>query len=356
MMVTAVMTMWREKYRPTSLAEIEGQDEVIDRLKSFAERKQLPNLLLWGSRGVGKTSSVLALARELYGSHDENLFIVECRDFVEQRKKWLRADKRFKFYYDEHKSALDIFKEMIRSYAVLAPINAEFKLMAFNNADLLPVDAQQALRRIMERSSRTSRFIFITTKPSAIIPAIRSRCLNLHFQPLTLTKTRTQTKSGAMDRVLLRIASQEGLELTDQGLEMLKRYAGGDAGTAIDIMEAASVVSDSNRIGSEEIEIVVQELRKRSNKVADLIDMALAGRYQELRADLKVLMRDEKMSGKEIVEAIHDVMLHRKARLGARRLAKIMMHIGDADYKLCSAFNSMIHIEELMVRCRHWHL
>ena len=55
--------MWREKYRPTSLAEIEGQDEVIDRLKSFAVRKQLPNLLLWGSRGVGKTSSVLALAR-----------------------------------------------------------------------------------------------------------------------------------------------------------------------------------------------------------------------------------------------------------------------------------------------------
>ena len=54
--------MWREKYRPTSLAEIEGQDDVIDRLKSFAVRKQLPNLLLWGSRGVGKTSSVLALA------------------------------------------------------------------------------------------------------------------------------------------------------------------------------------------------------------------------------------------------------------------------------------------------------
>ena len=58
-----VMTMWREKYRPASLAEIEGQDDVIDRLKSFTERKQVPNLLLWGSRGVGKTSSVLALAQ-----------------------------------------------------------------------------------------------------------------------------------------------------------------------------------------------------------------------------------------------------------------------------------------------------
>jgi len=345
MLMVMVMTMWREKYRPASLAEIEGQDDVIDRLKSFAERKQLPNLLLWGSRGVGKTSSVLALARELYGSHDENLFIVECRDFVEQRKKWLHADKRFKFYYDEHKSALDIFKDMIRSYAALAPINAEFKLMAFNNADLLPVDAQQALRRIMERSSRTSRFIFITTKPSAIIPAIRSRCLNLHFQPLT--------KSGAMDRVLLRIASREGLELTDQGLEMLKRYAGGDAGIAIDIMEAASAISDSNRIGSKEIEKVVRELRKRSDKVADLIDMALAGRYQELRARLKELIRNDKMSGEEIVEAIHDAVLEREAGFGARRLARVMIHIGDADYKLCSAFDSMIHIEELMVRCRH---
>jgi len=50
-----MVMMWREKYRPGSLAEIEGQDDVIDRLKSFTERKQVPNLLLWGSRGVGKT-------------------------------------------------------------------------------------------------------------------------------------------------------------------------------------------------------------------------------------------------------------------------------------------------------------
>jgi len=157
-----------------------------------------------------------------------------------------------------------------------------------------------------------------------------------------------------MDRMLLRIALREGLELTDQGLEMLKRYACGDAGIAIDIMEAASAISDSNRIGSEEIVIVVRELRKRSDKVADLIDMALAGRYQELRARLKALIRNDKMSGEEIVEAIHDAVLEREAGFGERRLARVMIHIGDADYKLCSAFNSMIHIEELMVRC--WHL
>jgi len=60
-MVTAVMTMWREKYRPTSLAEIEGQDDVIDRLKSFAVHKQLPNLLL-GLKRCGQDLFCISLS------------------------------------------------------------------------------------------------------------------------------------------------------------------------------------------------------------------------------------------------------------------------------------------------------
>ncbi len=359
--------MWIEKYRPRSLREIEGQSEVVKRLVSFSKRKQLPNLLLWGPEGVGKTSAVLALASELYGSHswEDNLVLMECHNFSEQRKRWLRDDMRFRAYYDEHKSAMDIFKGMIREYAALAPINAPFRLMVFCNADALPVDAQQALRRIMERSSRTSRFVFITTKPAPVIPGLRSRCLNLHFQPLD--------KSGAMDSVLKRIARHECLELTEQGLETLKRYAHTDLGLAITIMEAASAsisasasaspsgpTSTPIRIGSKEIEEVMREVRRVSisAEAADLIDKALSGRYDALRTTLKGLMWDEKRSGSELMAAIHEVMIDRGvraegSRLGMKRLARAMMYAGDADYRLCRSFNGMVHIEELMVRYQH---
>ncbi len=330
--------MWIEKYRPKRLDDIEGQDALVDLLRSFAEHKDLPNLLLWGPRGAGKTSSVLALANELYGSCDENLIRVECSDFIEQRKKWLREDKLFNRYYDENKSAMLIFKDMMREYAALAPINARFKLLVFCDADWLPVDLQQALRRVMERSNRTSRFIYITTKPAAIIPAIRSRCLNLHFMPLE--------KTGALDRLLKKIAAQEGIELTGAGLAMLKRYAAGDAGTAINIMEAASTLS--RRIGGKEVVTVVKAAMNRRNKVIELIKTASSGQYDKLRADLKELIRAEKMSGKDIVVELHDAIL--RTGLGERRLANILRYMGDTDHRLCEAFNSMIHIEELLVK------
>ncbi len=329
--------MWIEKYRPRRLDDIEGQAEVVELLRSFAERKELPNLLLWGHRGVGKTTSVLALANELYGSY-ENLIRVECSDFIEQRKKWLREDKLFRRYYDESKSAMVIFKDMMREYAALAPINARFKMLVFCNADMLPADIQQALRRIMERFSRTSRFIFVTTRPGAIIPAIRSRCLNLHFLPLD--------KTGAMDRLLRNIAEHEGLELTGAGLAMVKRYAAGDAGVAINIMEAASV--SSRRIDGREVMTVVRAAMERSNKVRELIEEASSGRYDKLRAKLKELIQTDKMSGKDIVAELHDAIL--RTQPGERSLAKIMIYLGDADYRLCEAFNSMIHIEELLVK------
>ncbi len=334
--------MWVEKYRPKKLGDIVGQAEPVGLLRSFAEHKELPNLLLWGHRGVGKTSSVLALANELYGSH-ECLIRVECSDFIEQRKKWLREDKLFRRYYDENKPAMVVFRDMMREYAALAPINAVFKMLVFCDADMLPVDIQQALRRIMERSSRTSRFIFVTTRPGAIIPAIRSRCLNLHFMPLD--------KSGAMDRLLNKIAEHEGVELTGAGLAMVKHYAAGDAGTAINIMEAASLLS--RRIGGKEVMTVVRAAMTRRNKIRELIDNAYSGRYDKLRAGLKELIHTEKMSGKDIVAELHDAMLVMQS--DERSLAKVMVYTGDTDHRLCEAFNSMIHIEELLLKISKHH-
>ncbi len=347
--------MWAEKYRPKRLDEIAGQKEVVKRIKGFVKEKTIPNLLLWGPKGTGKTSFVYALANELYGSYDENVMLIETSDFVEQRKKWLSEDKRFKFFYDEQKSAIEIFKEIIREYAALRPINAPFKLLFFNNADLLPGNAQQALRRVIERSNKTCRFFFSTTRPAGIIPPVRSRCLNLHFTPLD--------KSDALDALIKSIAKGEGLKLTEGGLKTLREYARGDAGAAINMLEAAATTTrakpKTKTIDAIGIENVVQNAFFQRNKAEELIDSACAGRYKDVRAGLEFLIRDEKMGGKEILVEIHEA-LRRKMKISGmamdeeeeqnsvKRFAQIVLYEGEADLKLCNSLNSIIHLEEMM--------
>ena len=59
--------IWIEKYRPKTLDDVAGQDKIIERLKTYAKTKNVPHLIFAGPAGTGKTSSALALSREIFG-------------------------------------------------------------------------------------------------------------------------------------------------------------------------------------------------------------------------------------------------------------------------------------------------
>jgi len=359
------MCMWIEKYRPKRLNEIVGHDALVRQLQGFVREKTVPNLVLWGPKGTGKTSIVYALAKELYGEfYDENLIHVETADFVDQGKKWLKENERLKFFYNEQKSGLVNFKAMIREYSALAPINAPFKLLFFSNADLLPRNAQQALRRIIEDSNRTCRFIFATTKHAGIIPAIRSRSLNLYLRSLE--------KSGALELLIRRIADAEKVTITDSGLKTLRDYAEGNAVAAITILEATAIGLSpkprSSAIDEQIVEDVAQNAFSRRAKAKKLIDLAFAARYADIRVLLEFLLYEERISGKELLVELHEALRKRmKKKIKMKHVAsaengddksdtltstfvRLLLYEGEADLKICSSLNSMIPLEELLAK------
>src|SRR5512136_1980610 len=177
--------LWIEKYRSEKLIYIWGQDAVMRHLSSFAASKTVPHLILTGPHGTGKSVAIECFAKVLYQENWElNTSVFQTADLFSQGKAYLEQDDRYAHLYQKNQSLITNFKYIIKWYASLRPLDAEFKLMVFEDAHALTRDAQQALRRIMERASTTCRFIFSTTNQSAIIPPITSRCLPLYFSPL----------------------------------------------------------------------------------------------------------------------------------------------------------------------------
>jgi len=155
-----------EKYRPKSFEEIVGNEETTARLSVFAQTGNMPNLILAGPPGVGKTTTILCLARILLG------------DNFRQGVLELNAS---------NDRGIDVVRNKIKLFAQkkvsLPP--GKHKVIILDEADSMTEGAQQALRRTMELYSNTTRFALACNNSEKIIPPIQSRCAVIRFGKLS---------------------------------------------------------------------------------------------------------------------------------------------------------------------------
>ena len=109
--------IWIEKYRPMNLSEVVGQTAVTTRLKNYVKERSMPHLLFAGPPGIGKTTSALALAREMFG------------DLWKHNLHELNAS-------DER--GIDVVRGKIKEFARTAPLGVDgFKIIFLDEADAL---------------------------------------------------------------------------------------------------------------------------------------------------------------------------------------------------------------------------
>ncbi|HTD80775.1 MAG TPA: replication factor C small subunit, partial [Thermoplasmata archaeon] len=191
--------VWVEKYRPTKLDDIVGQDDIVARLRAYVKAGNLPHLLFAGPAGTGKTTSAIALARELFGEDWRT-------NFAELNS----SDER----------GIETVRVKIKDIARTAPIGERgFKIIFLDEADNLTSDAQAALRRTMENYTRTARFVLSANYSSRIIEPIQSRTAVFRFRPI---------KPDAIRTYLDRIAKAEKLKVTKEVMDALIYIAQGD--------------------------------------------------------------------------------------------------------------------------------
>ncbi|ODN00789.1 Replication factor C subunit 2 [Orchesella cincta] len=201
---------WIEKYRPHLFEEIVGNEETIVRLSVFAKTGNMPNLILAGPPGVGKTTTILCLARILLG---ENF-----KDAVLE----LNAS---------NDRGIDVVRNKIKLFAQqkisLPP--GKHKVIILDEADSMTEGAQQALRRTMELYSATTRFALACNTSDKIIPPIQSRCAVVRFGKLSDAQVLAK---------LMAVCAAESINYSDEGLQAIVFTAQGDMRQGLNNLQA----------------------------------------------------------------------------------------------------------------------
>jgi replication factor C small subunit len=318
--------LWIERYRPEKLTEIIGQDTVIRHLFSFAASGAVPHLILTGPHGTGKSAAIECFAKALYRENWElNTTVFQTGDLFSMGKVYLERDDRYAHLYQKNQSLINNFKYIIKWYASLRPLDAEFKLMVFEDAHTLTKDAQQALRRIMERASTTCRFIFTTTNLSAIIPPIASRCLPLYFSPVDQESVLNHLR-------MIREREHTSLHLcSDDNLDLIAQLAQGDVRRAVLLLQVALEAGRCQDLSS-------LACSETTNVAASALDALKSGDVRNAIRRFESLIIDYGLSGSEVLFEIRTVVQREYNH------PLIAIALADAEYRLLHGNNEFIQI------------
>ncbi|KAK7069113.1 replication factor C subunit 4 [Halocaridina rubra] len=276
---------WVEKYRPKTVDEVAYQDEVVAVLKSTLKGADLPNLLFYGPPGTGKTSTILAAARQLFG------------DLYRQRVLELNAS-------DER--GIQVVREKVKSFAQTTVSNTRpdgkqcppYKIIILDEADSMTHDAQAALRRTMEKQSKTTRFCLICNYVSRIIEPLTSRCSKFRFKPLA---------QDIMMKRLSYICEEENVNYEDGVVEAFIEISEGD------LRRAITTVQSTARLRTEGEKITKQDVYEIAGVVPEtwlnkLFEVCTTDSYEKLSDYLNDMMA-EGFAGSQIMLQMHDLII-----------------------------------------------
>ena len=284
--------LWTEKYRPKKLGDVVGQYNFTIDAESWVEQGNMPNVLLYGIAGVGKTAAGIALANDILKEDvDNNFFEINASD-----------DRR-----------LETVRNQIKEIASTRKIgDAPFKIILLDEMDGMTKDAQNALKRIMERYSDNCRFIITCNDRFKIIHPLQSRCANYRFERLQ-TRTMHKLLSDILER-------EEISHISDEDLEIFIESLHGDMRRGLTELQAV-IFSKSS---------ILNQINKNQEPYTEILQMIDENNYENSLGKVHDLLY-ESVDMKTICINLHDVIV--KTDMPATKKFKMLRVVGEAEWR-----------------------
>tara|TARA_R100000353_G_scaffold173555_1_gene140029 strand:+ start:517 stop:1422 length:906 start_codon:yes stop_codon:yes gene_type:complete len=279
---------WTEKYRPQRVSDIRGQTKFVSDANSWIERGDMPNVLIYGNPGNGKTTAGHCLANEFLGDG-------KSVNFIE-----INASQDRK---------LDTIRNTISNFANTKG-TTPFKICMLDEIDGMTRDSQRALKRVMERATNV-RFIITCNEHSDVDYAIRSRCANYWFEPLPYED---------MYKMLWYISIEENFKVNDDDLLEYCKAINGDMRRGINELQACAFSGTD----------IIEKSREFLNNYTKIMDHIIKKEVFEAND----LLMKEVLSGrsvKEICNNLHHCVLDME--IDRSIMFKCLSHIGEMEWR-----------------------
>jgi len=190
-------TPWIEKYRPNNINDLVLNKDILTRLNRIIETKNMPNIILTGPPGVGKTSTVLCIAKNLFGKYfNEGVIEMNASDDrgIKMVHETIEQFCKKKLEYDNPEKY------------------AGHKIVLLDEADNMTNKAKMSINILMDSYNKTTRFAFTCNSSSEILESIQSKCIIIRFEKLSNEQITTRLKY---------ICEKENIKYDKTGLETI---------------------------------------------------------------------------------------------------------------------------------------
>lgn len=309
---------WVEKYRPRKFDEIVSQSIAVNNLRKFTNSGNMPHLIFSGPAGTGKTSTALIIAREMTKGEEYIRNVLELNASDTVRMDYVRS----------------VIKDFVRQKMIIDENSLKFIIL--DEADNIPGQVQQALRRIIEQASSNVKFILLCNYINRIIDPIVSRCAVFRFVNLPESKITERLKY---------ITKQEKIKFPQDKQEIFYKtlffISGGDLRRAINTLQMSVALELIENLDLNEILRISGFL---DNTTLDKLINTI--KTKDFKASKLIIEGVTNFDSRNFIKQLINILP--KLNINHQNMNSILSYIGTIDYRVSQGGDKNIQLTSLI--------